>query len=144
MLPGWSQNKSLQLNKKKPNFLSFSVIFLNTIRTCIFVMENNIKIVCRKVALFFVWKGGGQPYPKKSWKEIFFLHAPKTIGEQTPFFISKFKKTVCCEKLQGGGGYYIFYLVSDINVDIVYQSLHVQSIFNLENDTLTVSWTLDK
>lgn len=70
----------------------------------------------------------------------FFLHAPKTIGEQTPFFISKFKKTVCCEKkLHGGGGYYIFYLVSDINVDIVYQSFHVQSIFNLENDTLTVS-----
>lgn len=70
----------------------------------------------------------------------FSLHAPKTIGEQTPFFISKFKKTVCCEKLHGGGGgYYIFYLVSDINVDIVYQSLHVQSIFSLENDTLTVS-----
>lgn len=72
----------------------------------------------------------------------FSLHAPKTIGEQTPFFISKFKKTVCCEKLQGGGGGllpYILYLVSDINVDIVYQSFHVQSIFNLENDTLTVS-----
>lgn len=31
------------------------------------------------------------------------------------------------------------YLVSDINVDIVYQSVHVQSIFNLENDTFTVS-----
>lgn len=60
----------------------------------------------------------------------FFLHAPKTIGEQTPFFISKFKKTVCCEKLQGGGG--VLYILSGqrhkcrSSVSIVSCSINIQ------------------